>query len=231
MNAFVVAVDGPAGSGKSSVSKAAARQLGFAYLDTGAAYRAVTWHVLHGDVDLASEDAIVGTLASFDYSCATDPDAVTFFVGSTDVTEAIRGDNVTSAVSTVARIPAVRACVNSVFHHIMATTDRPGIIVEGRDITTVVAPEAPVRVLLTASEEARAARRAAELPVTASADVASATADVTAAALKARDAADAKVSEFMVAADGVTTLDSTHLSYDETIAALVGLITAGKNHG
>ena len=225
MNAFVVAVDGPAGSGKSSVSKAAARQLGFAYLDTGAAYRAVTWHVLHSDVDLASEDAIVGTLASFDYSCATDPDAVTFHVGSTDVTEAIRGDNVTSAVSTVARIPAVRARVNSVFHHIMATTDKPGIIVEGRDITTVVAPEAPVRVLLTASEEARAERRAAELPAAAS------VADATAAALKARDAADAKVSEFMVAADGVTTLDSTHLSYDETIAALVGLITAGKNHG
>ena len=225
MNAFVVAVDGPAGSGKSSVSKAAARQLGFAYLDTGAAYRAVTWHVLHSDVDLASEDAIVGTLASFDYSCATDPDAVTFHVGSTDVTEAIRGGNVTSAVSTVARIPAVRARVNSVFHHIMATTDKPGIIIEGRDITTVVAPEAPVRVLLTASEEARAARRAAELPAAAS------VADATAAALKARDTADAKVSEFMVAADGVTTLDSTHLSYDETIAALVGLITAGKNHG
>jgi len=231
MNAFVVAVDGPAGSGKSSVSKAAARQLGFAYLDTGAAYRAVTWHVLHSDVDLSSDDAIVGTLASFDYSCATDPDAVTFHVGSSDVTEAIRCDDVTSAVSTVARIPAVRARVNSVFHDIMASTDKPGIIVEGRDITTVVAPEAPVRVLLTASEEARAARRAAELPVTESADVASANADVTAAALKARDAADAKVSEFMVAADGVTTLDSTHLSYDETIAALVGLITAGKNHG
>ena len=225
MNAFVVAVDGPAGSGKSSVSKAAARQLGFAYLDTGAAYRAVTWHVLHSDGDLASEDAIVGTLASFDYSCATDPDAVTFHVGSTDVTEGIRGDNVTSAVSTVARIPAVRARVNSVFHDIMATTDKPGIIVEGRDITTVVAPEAPVRVLLTASEEARAARRAAESPAAASVAVA------TAAALKARDSADAKVSEFMVAADGVTTLDSTHLSYDETIAALVGLITAGKNHG
>ena len=225
MNAFVVAVDGPAGRGKSSVSKAAARQLGFAYLDTGAAYRAVTWHVLHSDVDLASEDAIVGTLASFDYSCATDPDAVTFHVGSTDVTEGIRGENVTSAVSTVARIPAVRACVNSVFHHIMATTDKPGIIVEGRDITTVGAPDAPVRVLLTASEDARAARRAAELLATAS------VADSTAAALKARDAADAKVSEFMVAADGVTTLDSTHLSYDETIAALVGLITAGKNNG
>jgi cytidylate kinase len=114
----------------------------------------------------------------------------------------------------------------------MATTDKPGIIVEGRDITTVVAPDAPVRVLLTASEEARAARRAAELPTSTSAiDATSANADLTAAALKARDAADAKVSEFMVAADGVTTLDSTHLSYDETIAALVGLITTGTSDG
>ena len=226
MNAFVVAVDGPAGSGKSSVSKAAARMLGFAYLDTGAAYRAVTWHVLKCGADLASETAILATLDSFNYSCATDPDAVIFQVGETDVTEAIRGDNVTSAVSTVARIPAVRSHVNEVFHQIMSTTAKPGIIVEGRDITTVVAPSAPVRVLLTASEEARAARRTAELPAIASAD-----ADLAAAALKARDSADAKVSEFMVAADGVTTLDSTHLSYDETIAALVGLITAGKSHG
>ena len=182
--------------------------------------------MLNCGADLASETAILATLDSFNYSCATDPDAVTFHVGVTDVTDEIRGDNVTSAVSTVARIPAVRSHVNAVFHHIMSTTTKPGIIVEGRDITTVVAPEAPVRVLLTASEEARASRRAAELPAIASAD-----ADLTAAALKARDSADAKVSEFMVAADGVTTLDSTHLSYDETIAALVGLITAGKSHG
>jgi len=226
MSAFVVAVDGPAGSGKSSVSKAAARKLGFAYLDTGAAYRAVTWHVLHCGADLASESNIVATLDSFHYSCATDPDAVSFHVGDVDVSEAIRSAEVTSAVSTVARIPDVRSHVNAVFHHVMATTDRPGIIVEGRDITTVVAPHAPVRVLLTASEEARAARRAAESPATETAN-----AELTAAALKARDSADAKVSEFMVAADGVTTLDSTHLSYDETIAALVGLITAGTSDG
>ncbi len=231
MSAFVVAVDGPAGSGKSSVSKSAARFLGYAYLDTGAAYRAVTWHVLHSGADLASEQSIVAALDSFDYSCATDPDAVVFRVGEVDVTDAIRGDDVTSAVSTVARIPAVRSHVNGVFHRIIATTEKPGIIVEGRDITTVVAPDAPVRVLLTASEEARAARRAAELPAADSGVVSRPRTDDTAAALKARDAADAKVSEFMVAADGVTTLDSTNLSYDETIAALVGLITAGKSHG
>jgi cytidylate kinase len=222
MNAFVVAVDGPAGSGKSSVSKAAARELGFAYLDTGAAYRAVTWHVLNSGVDLENEASIVSALDSFAYRCGTNPDAVTFSVDGVDVTDAIRENNVTGAVSTVARVPAVRSHVNSVFHSIIDSTDRPGIIVEGRDITTVVAPDAPVRILLTASEEARASRRAAELP--AAAEVA---AESTAAALTARDKADAKVSEFMVAADGVSTVDSTDLTYEETIAAVVGLIRAG----
>ena len=91
MNVFVVAIDGPAGSGKSSVSKSAARELGFAYLDTGAAYRAATWHVLHSGAELSSEKSIVDTLETFDYSCGTDPDAVVFRVGENDVTDAIRG--------------------------------------------------------------------------------------------------------------------------------------------
>lgn len=223
MSEFVVAIDGPAGSGKSSVSKAAARALGFAYLDTGAAYRAVTWHVLQSGADLTSESSIVASLDSFDYACGTNPDAVTFSVGGNDVTDAIREANVTNAVSTVARIPAVRAHVNAAFHAIIRTASEPGIIVEGRDITTVVAPNAQVRILLTASPEARAARRAAELPMSASAE----SSDDTVAALTARDSADAKVSEFMVAADGVTTVDSTNLSYDETIAEIVGLIRTG----
>jgi cytidylate kinase len=226
MSVFVVAVDGPAGSGKSSVSKAAARTVGFAYLDTGAAYRAVTWHVLECDADLTDEAAIVACLDTFAYRCGTNPDDVTFHVDGVDVTDAIRESRVTSAVSSVARVPAVRAHVNSVFHSIIANTAQPGIIVEGRDITTVVTPDAPVRILLTASEEARASRRAAELP-TPSSDDAAAAAEATAASLKARDSADAKVSEFMVAADGVTTVDSTDLTYDETIAAVVGLIRAG----
>lgn len=223
MSEFVVAIDGPAGSGKSSVSKAAARELGFAYLDTGAAYRAVTWHVLQSGADLTNESSIVASLDSFDYKCGTNPDAVTFTVGAVDVTDAIRESDVTNAVSTVARIPAVRAHVNAVFHAIIRQASEPGIIVEGRDITTVVAPNAQVRILLTASPEARAARRAAEMPVSASAE----SPDDTAAALTARDSADAKVSEFMVAADGVTTVDSTNVSYDETIAEIVGLIRTG----
>lgn len=223
MSPMIIAVDGPAGSGKSSVSKAAARALGFSYLDTGAAYRAVTWHVLDRGVDPADTTAVIGTLPSFDYAIGTDPDEYFVRVGATDVTEAIREQRVTSVVSLVARVPEVRSHVNSIFRSIMENTSRQGIIAEGRDITTVVAPDAPVRILLTASEEARAARRAAEIPSAQTAD--------TQTALKARDAADAKVSDFMVAAEGVHTVDSTDLDYAQTIDAVVALIKQGQAHG
>jgi cytidylate kinase len=217
---MIVAVDGPAGSGKSSVSKAAARALGFDYLDTGAAYRAVTWHVLDRGVDPADSAAVISTLPAFDYAIGTDPDAYFVRVGATDITEAIREQRVTSAVSSVARVPEVRAHVNGVFRGILEGTAKAGIIAEGRDITTVVAPDAPVRILLTASEEKRAERRAAEIPAAGAAD--------TQSALKARDAADAKVSDFMVAADGVHTVDSTDLDFAQTIDAVVALIRQGQ---
>jgi len=212
-----VAIDGPAGSGKSSVSKAAARALDYAYLDTGAAYRAVTWHVLDQGVDPTDADAVIGTLDSFGYEISTDPDTFYVRVNEQDVTEAIREPRVTGHVSAVARIPVVRQYLNDLFRDIMAVTTKPGIIAEGRDITTVVAPDADARILLTASEEARMARRAAELPTQ--------DAGLTQTALKARDAADAKVSEFMTAAPGVTLVDSTDLDFDGTVAAVVAVIT------
>lgn len=223
MSPMIVAVDGPAGSGKSSVSKAAARALSFSYLDTGAAYRAVTWHVLDQGVDASDSSAVIATLPSFDYSIGTNPDEYFVRVGSTDITDAIREQRVTSVVSSVARVPEVRAHVNAVFRAIMENTDKAGIIAEGRDITTVVAPDAPVRILLTASEEVRALRRAAEIPAAGASD--------TQTAIKARDAADAKVSDFMVAADGVHTVDSTNLDFAQTIDAVVALIKQGQQHG
>ena len=216
MSPFVVAIDGPAGSGKSSVSKAAARVLGFDYLDTGAAYRAVAWFVLNAGVDLEDEAAIVASLPGFDYSIGTNPDEYFVKVGDTDITEAIREPAVTSVVSKVAKIPAVRTRLGEIFRQIMESTSKPGIIAEGRDITTVVAPDAPARILLTASEEARMARRALELPQHSQ--------DQTASALRARDAADSRVSDFMTAADGVVTVDSTLLDYQQTIDAVVEVI-------
>ncbi|MCI2958381.1 (d)CMP kinase [Agromyces atrinae] len=213
----VVAVDGPAGSGKSSVSKAAARRLGFAYLDTGAAYRALAWHVAASGVDASEASSVIDALASFDYSIGTDPDGYAVHVGATEVTAAIREPRVSSVVSLIARVPEVRTHLTALFRSIIASTDRPGIIVEGRDITTVVAPDATVRILLTASEEARMARRSAELAGEKPADVGE--------QLKKRDQADSKVVDFMTAAEGVTTVDSTELDVEQTIQAVLDVIT------
>jgi cytidylate kinase len=218
---IIVAVDGPAGSGKSSVSKAAARILGFDYLDTGAAYRAVTWWVLDRTVDPSDSEAVASTLEEFEYSIGIDPDNYFVRVGETDVTEAIREERVTNAVSLVARVPLVRQFLNDLFRHIMASDTKPGIIAEGRDITSVVAPDADARILLTASEEARMARRAAELPHQSQ--------NQTATALRDRDAADSRVSDFMTAADGVVTIDSTDLNYEQTIDALVQVIRSSAS--
>jgi cytidylate kinase len=213
---FVVAVDGPAGSGKSSVSKEVARRLGWGFLDTGAAYRGLAWHATASHVDTDDAASVVSCLDSFDYRIGTDPQGYAVHVGDTDVTEAIREPGISRVVSAVARVPEVRTHLIEVFRAIMAAEERPGIVVEGRDITTVVAPDAPARILLTASEEVRMARRSAEL--------AGHSAAATGAQLRARDAADSKVVDFMNAADGVTTVDSTDLDFDATVEAVLGVI-------
>jgi cytidylate kinase len=215
----VVAIDGPAGSGKSSVSKAVARHLGFGYLDTGAAYRALAWHALDRGVDTSDATAVVEMLGDFDYAISLDPDCFRVQVGATDVTDAIREPRVTDAVSGVARIPFVRQAATALFRGLVADSRRPGVVVEGRDITTVVAPDAAVRILLTASEGVRAARRSAE---TSGQDAAT-----VAVSLQRRDAADATVSEFLTAADGVEVVDSTDLDFDGTVAAVLAVITNG----
>lgn len=213
---IVVAIDGPAGSGKSSVSKAAARRLGFAYLDTGAAYRGLAWRCLEEGIDTYGPADVIESLASFEYAMGTDPDNFFVRVGGEDVTGDIREPRVSSMVSSVARVPEVRAHMVELFRGIIAQNRAPGIVVEGRDITTVVAPDAQVRILLTASEEARIGRRSAELK--------GVSAEKTAEELSSRDMQDAKVVDFMKAADGVTTIDSTDLGFEQTIAAVVSLV-------
>ncbi len=215
MNHVVVAVDGPAGSGKTSVSIAAAERLGYAFLDTGAAYRALTWLGLERGVDLTNAAAVVELLGGFHYATATRDGGTIVCVGDRDVTTAIREPRVTAVVSDVARIPEVRVALNETFRRLIAATDAPGIVVEGRDITTVVAPDAPVRILLTAAEEVRVARRFRELR---EADRA------TASGLRERDRRDAQVVDFMTAAPGVTTIDSTDLDFGQTVDAVVALV-------
>lgn len=221
----VVAIDGPAGSGKSSVSRAAARRLGFAYLDTGAAYRALAWFALDRKIDTDDAAAVRDSLDGFDYSIGTDPDGYFVKVGETDVTEAIREPEVSAVVSAIARVPEVRTRLTELFRSLAEHVERPGVVVEGRDITTVVAPEAEVRILLTASEEARMGRRSAEITTQ--------SAETVAEQLRSRDRADSQVVDFMSAADGVTTVDSTHLDFEQTVLAVIDVIntrTARASH-
>lgn len=216
----VVAIDGPAGSGKSSVSKAAAIALEYAFLDTGAAYRSLTWLGLERGIELRDVAAVVALLQTFHYT--TEVHGATTIVRVADgdgapveVTDAIREPRVTAVVSDVARIPEVRVALNQVFRRLIRSTDRPGIVVEGRDITTVVAPDAQVRILLTAAEAVRIARRSAELSPGAAS---------TASQLRERDRRDAQVVDFLTAAPGVTTIDSTELDFGQTVQAVVDLV-------
>jgi len=220
---IVVAIDGPAGSGKSSVSRAAAKVLGYSYQDTGAAYRAFALYCLQHAIDPADPGTVDAALKDFEYEIGIDPDNYWVHVSGADVTDEIRQPWVSAAVSSVAGLPAVRQYMVDLFRSIIQTSFWPGIIVEGRDITTVVAPDAQVRILLTASEQVRIGRRSAELT--------GESAESTARQLSSRDAQDSKVVDFLNAADGVTTLDSTNLDFDQTVAAVVALVRdAGAPH-
>jgi cytidylate kinase len=212
----VIAIDGPAGSGKSSVSKSAATRLGYGYLDTGAVYRALAWAVLDKGLDTAGAPLVLDVFASFEADISLDPDDFAVGVNGVDVTAAIREPRVTAAVSDVARVAAVREGLNGLFRSLIADSSRPGVVVEGRDITTVVAPDAPVRILLTADPAIRAARRSAELEGQDAADVAE--------ALKRRDDSDLAVVDFLTAADGVSVVDSTHLDFEQTVDAVLEVV-------
>lgn len=217
MQKITVAIDGPSGSGKSSVSKEAARRLGAAYLDTGAMYRAVTWHALDAGTDLADAAAVAAAVKAADLFISTDPDVEKVTIHGADVTEAIREPFVSAAVSAVATNLEARAELVARQRAIIAA--HPRIVAEGRDITTVVAPDAEARILLTASEEARLRRRGLQLGGTQSA------AELEAQVL-ARDAKDSTVVNFQVAADGVVTVDSSDLDFEQTVATVLEAIKA-----
>lgn len=213
---LVVGIDGPSGSGKSSTARGVAERLGLEYLDTGAMYRAATWLVLDRGVDRTDQQAIIDLVSSSPVEVTTDPNDFAISIDGTDVTEAIRQPRISAAVSTVASIPDVRKDLIARQQAVIADATK-GIVVEGRDITTVVAPEAPVRLLLVADPDARVARRQAEL----GADVDQAT--VVDQVIR-RDRDDSAVTAFTKAADGVQEIDSTHLSLDQVIDAICALV-------
>lgn len=218
-SALVVAVDGPSGSGKSSTARGVASRLGLAYLDTGAMYRAMTWALLQRGTDVSDADAVAREAESVVIVSGTDPLGPTIEADGTDVSEPIRGADVTDHVSPVATVARVRELLVDLQRQVIADVAAAGrgIVVEGRDIGSVVAPDAPVKVYLVADAEARAARRAAE---TGASD-----ASATAESLARRDQIDStRAASPLVRADGAVQIDGTHLTLEQVIDAVVALV-------
>ncbi|MEE1800275.1 (d)CMP kinase [Streptomyces sp. NPDC101062] len=217
--AVIVAIDGPSGTGKSSTSKAVAAQLGLSYLDTGAQYRAMTWWMISNGVDVEDAAAVATAAAKPVLVSGTDPAAPTITVDGLDAAGPIRTREVTARVSAVSAVPEVRALITGLQREIAAAAPL-GIVVEGRDIGTTVLPDADLKIFLTASPEARAARRSGELTGKEATDVA-ATRD----ALVKRDAADSsrKTSPLAKAADAVE-VDTTDLTLQQVIECVVTLV-------
>jgi cytidylate kinase len=218
----VVAIDGPSGSGKSSTARGVARRLGLAFLDTGAMYRAATWLALKRGVDLADVDAVAELVRGAEMEMVLEPDAFSIAIDGHDVTKAIRAPRVSAVVSAVATNLAVRVDLLDRQRDLIAGSCK-GIVAEGRDITTVVAPDADVRVLLVADPQARIARRHAELADHADADV-----DAIIDQVIRRDRDDSTVAQFTLAAPGVHVIDSTELTLSQVVAAICDLVPAAS---
>jgi cytidylate kinase len=219
VSGVVVAIDGPAGTGKSSVSRALARALRARYLDTGAMYRIVTLAVLRAGIDSADQAAVAAAAATVELSVGFDPDEDRSYLDGEDVSTEIRGDGVTQTVSAVSSVPAVRTRLAALQRTLAQGAG--SVVVEGRDIGTVVLPDADVKIFLTASAETRARRRndqnvAAGLPD----DYEGVLADV-----RRRDHLDSTraVSPLRAASDAVV-VDTSAMTESEVIAHLLGLV-------
>jgi cytidylate kinase len=234
----VVALDGPAGSGKSTVARATAQALGWRFVDTGATYRAVTLQVLRSGADLDDPAAVAAAAAQADVELDTEPAERGVRLNGEDVSSEIRGSAVTAAVSGVSAVPAVRQQLIALQRRLMG---REGAVVEGRDIATVVAPQAAVKVYLDARPEVRARRRAVELapvagvalPDTGSRDAPSETATPGASllpeevasverALLLRDELDSRTNA-LAATEGAVHLDTSDLTVQQVVAEIVTL--------
>lgn len=221
----IVAVDGPAGSGKSSVCRGTAAALGMRYLDTGAMYRAMTSAVIDAGINPSDAGAVADFSARPEISSGTDPENPTIAVNGVDVAVAIRSEQVTSAVSPVSAVPEVRQRLVALQRaHVERARDAGvGIVVEGRDIGTVVLPDADLKVYLTADPAIRAARRAAE---TGTDSVAA-----TEAALKARDAYDSsRTASPLTQADDAVVVDTTEMTLQQVIDHVCDLVNQRREN-
>lgn len=217
--AVIVAIDGPAGTGKSSTSRSVATQLGLSYLDTGAQYRAITWWMISNGIDVQDASAVAMAADKPVIVSGTDAANPTITVDGADASGPIRTQEVTAKVSAVSAVPEVRAVITELQRSIAAGAEN-GIVVEGRDIGTTVLPDADLKVFLTASPEARAARRSGELKGKEATDLAA-----TKEALVKRDAIDSgrKASPLAKAADALE-VDTTDLTLQQVIECVVTLV-------
>jgi cytidylate kinase len=218
---LVIAVDGTSGSGKSSTSRGVAERLGLRYLDTGAMFRAMTWWLLREGVDVRDAAAVAAVVGRPAIASGTDPREPTITVDGVDVSVEIRSDEVTGAVSPVSAVPEVRARLLDLQREVIGSG---GIVVEGRDIGSVVWPQAEVKVYLSADPDARAQRRAAEQGGT---DVAS-----TQQSLLERDRIDSgRATAPLTMAEGAVHVDSTHLTLAEVIDQIAALAASAEDSG
>jgi len=225
---LVIAIDGPSGSGKSTVSRAVAQRLDLAYLDTGAMYRALTWWCTEQGVDLEDQPAVARAARDLPLHMGTDPRAPSVQVSGVVIDEAIRATVISELVSKVATNLAVRDELRQRQRALIAESVKTcgGVVAEGRDITTVVAPDAEVRILLVASQQARLARRARELHGDADHAAVSATHDQ----VVRRDQDDSTVSQFMEPASGVTRVDTSDLDFQQSVEAVLAVVGTQMAH-
>jgi CMP/dCMP kinase len=217
---LVVAIDGPSGSGKSTVARAVATAAGLRYLDTGAMYRAITWLALRAGIGPSEPDRLADLASSARLDVSADPAAPTIHADGVDVTTAVRGADVTAAVSGVSAVPGVRTAMLRRQRELIGDG---GIVVEGRDIGTVVAPGSPVKIFLTADPVVRAERRSRQD----GAGVGDQALAATRVDLLRRDEADSRrtASPLTQAPDAVV-LDSTRLGVEEVVHQVMGRIEA-----
>ena len=217
---LVVAVDGPAGTGKSSVSRGLARALGARYVDSGATYRVVTLAVLRSGVDLSDPVAIEEVAARAEVGVGSDPDVDRAYLGGEDVSSEIRGDEVTRAVSAVSAVPAVRTRLVELQRALAAEGGR--VVVEGRDIGTVVLTDADVKIFLTASAEERARRRNTQNVARGLAD----DYDTVLADVQRRDHLDStRAVSPLRAADDALVIDTSDMNQSQVVTHLLDLVT------
>lgn len=214
---LVIAIDGPSGVGKSSTSHLVAEQLNCAYLDSGSMYRALAVWCHHKYIDPADIEMVARTAQYLDFEINTDPKDFRIGISGVDLTDDLHHPEVSAIVSGYAANKTARQQLNQRMRELI--TDRGRIVVEGRDITTVVAPDADVRILLQADPQRRIARRDRQLGGTL--DAAMLTQQVV-----GRDAADSKNAQFDTPADGVTLIDSSELDLQQVVAAVIDLVPA-----